>query len=228
MEGAIEKNYHDLRRKIAEACERVNRDFQEVKLIAVTKRISLEKIMEAVDLGITELGENRMQEALPKIPQISPRVNWHFVGHLQTNKVGDDLDNFCLLHSLDRLKLAEKIDQWAQTRRKQLPVLIQINVSGEASKFGLPPEELEDFLQEVLIQDGIEIKGLMTMAPWTENPEEVRPYFVKLRQLRDQVNKNLGLNLHHLSMGMTNDYMVAVEEGSTMVRLGTALFGSRE
>jgi len=224
----IKENHQKLLNDITEACCVAGRNPEEVKLVAVTKRIPLEKIREATHLGVNNLGENRIQEAVSKIKQIPEPVDWHFIGHLQTNKVGNDLSSFCLIHSLDRLKLAKKLEDWASSIGKTVNTLVQMNVSGESSKFGLAPEELKDFLLELKSFNYVKAEGLMTMAPLVENPENTRPFFRRLRELRDQANRIPGISLCHLSMGMSNDFRVAVEEGATLVRVGTALFGPRE
>jgi len=223
----LSANYQKLQQQIHDACLRAGRDSREVKLVAVTKRVPLEKIKEAVSLGIKDLGENRLQEALAKLDQFQEKVDWHFVGHLQTNKVGDALQRFSLIHSLDRMKLAGKLENWAKERGKVVSALVQVNVSGETSKFGVDPAEVKDFLVELRSLQGLRVSGLMAMAPLVDDPEEARPYFRRLRELRQEANCLEGISLEHLSMGMTNDFTVAIEEGATLVRLGTALFGPR-
>ncbi len=223
----IKENYRHLLERIAESCRRVGRDPGEVKIIAVSKRFPPETINHAVELGIRELGENRIQEAVEKIPQVKGEVNWHFVGHLQSNKVKEAVQYFSLIHSLDRYSLARELDRRARLEEKKVRALVQVDVAGEETKHGLSPQDLKEFVEEVSRWGTIKIEGLMTMAPFVEDPEEVRPFFRQMRKLRDSVKKP-GLELPHLSMGMTNDFTVAVEEGATMVRIGTALFGSRQ
>ncbi len=222
----LRESYNRLLEEISRACHRVGRDPREVTLVAITKKFSPETIREALKLGIKDLGENRMQEAVEKIKQLPGEIRWHFVGHLQSNKAGDAVKYFNLIHSLDRLRLARDLDRRASGEGKRVKTLVQLNVSGERSKHGLPPGELEDFLIEVRRLKGIAVEGLMTMAPLTEDPEEVRPFFRRLRELRDSLEVP-GISLRHLSMGMSGDYTVALEEGATMIRIGTALFGPR-
>ncbi len=209
--------------RIAEAAIRSGRDPGAVRLIAVTKTVGLETVRRAAALGIEDFGENRVQDAAEKVAAM-PGLRWHFIGHLQSNKVKEVLPAYALIHSLDRLSLAEALQDQAKKVRSPAEVLIQVNVSGEQSKFGLAPGELPVFLEKIAAFDQVKVKGLMTMAPYLEDPEETRSYFRQLRLLRD-ANQKVGLSLPELSMGMTNDFLVAVEEGATMVRIGSALFG---
>lgn len=219
----LAENYPQVLRAIEEAARRSGRDPGEVKLIAVTKTVGIEEVRQAVILGISDFGENRVQDAAEKVKNI-PEVRWHFIGHLQSNKVRDVLPAYSLIHSLDRLSLAEALQRYAENFNMTAKTLIQVNVSGEASKFGLAPEELSGFLNEIRAFDRLKVQGLMTMAPFVDDPEETRPFFRQLRLLRDDNIKD-GFELTELSMGMTNDFTVAVEEGATMVRIGSALFG---
>jgi PLP dependent protein len=217
------EKYRQIMLQIAEAALRSGRDPGTVKLIAVTKTVGIEKVRRAAALGIEDFGENRVQDAAGKVAAM-PDLRWHFIGHLQSNKVKEVLLAYVLIHSLDRLSLAEALQDQAKKVGHPAEVLIQVNVSGEKSKFGLAPAELPAFLEKISLFDQVRVKGLMTMAPYLEDPEETRSYFRQLRLLRD-VNQKEGLALPELSMGMTNDYIVAVEEGATMVRIGSALFG---
>jgi len=219
----LAENYKALLDNIDQAARRAGRDPETVKLIAVTKTVGIDEVRRAAALGITDFGENRVQEAAEKVANI-PEVRWHFIGHLQSNKVKDVLPAYSLIHSLDRPSLARALQRSAERINRKVDALVQVNVSGEESKYGLAPENLKEFLNQVSSYDRIIIKGLMTMAPFVDNPEDTRIYFRRLRQLRDE-NTTGSLNLSELSMGMTNDYMVAIEEGATMVRIGTALFG---
>jgi PLP dependent protein len=220
----LAENYQKVLSAINEASRRSGRSPGEVTLIAVTKTVGIAEVRQAVSLGISDFGENRVQDAASKVGSM-PTVRWHFIGHLQTNKAKDVLPAYHMIHSLDRLSLAEALQRCADRFDKTAEVLIQVNTSGEESKFGLEPDQLPGFLKKVNIFDRIKIRGLMTMAPFLKDPENTRPYFRKLRQLRDE-NITSGLELPELSMGMTNDFIVAVEEGATMVRIGSALFGS--
>ncbi|MGM0689799.1 MAG: YggS family pyridoxal phosphate-dependent enzyme [Bacillota bacterium] len=219
----LAENYKALLENIDQAARRAGRDPESVKLIAVTKTVGIDEVRRAAALGITDFGENRVQEAAAKVANI-PEVRWHFIGHLQSNKVKDVLTAYTLIHSLDRPSLARALQRSAERINGKVDALVQVNVSGEESKYGLAPEGLKEFLYQASSYDRIIIKGLMTMAPFVDNPEDTRIYFRRLRQLRDE-NATRSLDLSELSMGMTNDYMVAVEEGATMVRIGTALFG---
>jgi len=219
----LEENYQRVLTEIGEAARRSGRNPGDVKLVAVTKTVGIVAVRRAITLGITDFGENRVQDAAEKVETI-PEVRWHFIGHLQSNKAKDVLPFYSLIHSLDRLSLAEALQNCAERFDRIAEVLIQVNVSSESSKYGLKPEELPGFLSEISTFDRLKIRGLMTMAPFVEDPEETRPFFRELRLLRDK-NSKQGLELNELSMGMTNDFVVAIEEGATMVRIGSALFG---
>ncbi len=219
----LAENYRNIKAALEESARKAGRRPEEIKLIAVTKSAGLEDIKEAAGLGITDFGANRVQEEAAKIRAL-PDVNWHFIGHLQRNKVKYIMPVYCMVQSLDRLSLAGELQRWAVKYERKIDVLIQVNISGEESKFGLAPEELAPFLEQAAGYDRLQVKGLMSMAPFVDDPEEARPYFKRLRELRDK-NAVPGLELPELSMGMTGDYTVAVEEGATMVRIGGALFG---
>jgi pyridoxal phosphate enzyme (YggS family) len=217
----IEQNVRYVERSIAGACERAGRSPDDVTLIAVTKTIGIPAIEAAFNAGIRNFGENRVQEAQPKIEQLAslrPSLVWHMVGHLQTNKAKTAMDIFDIIHSVDSLRLAETLSQHSQSK---LPVLIEVNVSGEATKSGFLLPEADEAVKRIGRLPNIEVEGLMTIAPWGSDAEEVRPIFRRLRQLGD------ALGLRHLSMGMTDDFEVAIEEGATLVRIGRAIFGER-
>ncbi len=221
----LAENYRKVKTDLEKAAFRAGRSPEEIKLIAVTKSASLDDIKEATSLGIIDFGANRVQEEADKIKEL-PGVNWHFIGHLQRNKAKYVVPVYCMVQTLDRLSLARELQRCAERFDREVDVLVQVNISGEESKFGLPPEELASFLFQASHYDRLTIKGLMTMAPFVDDPEEARPYFRRLRELRDE-NVAPGMELPELSMGMTSDYTVAVEEGATMVRIGGALFGRR-
>lgn len=221
----IAANLQKIRATVAEAAHKTGRTGEQVRLVAVTKNVSSERITEAAQLGVSEFGENRVQEALPKI-EAFPYAHWHFIGHLQTNKVKFVAPRFHLIHSLDRLKLASALNDWGEKKEQVIRALVQVNISGEKSKYGLSLPELSDFLGEVCNYPFLKIEGLMTIAPYINNPEEVRPYFRSLYQCFASVNFP-GVEMRYLSMGMSNDYKVAVEEGSNLVRIGSAFFGER-
>ncbi len=217
-------------KRVSHAAMRAGRDPSEVKVIAVTKTIPAEQIMEAVEAGIRIIGENRVQEARQKIlalkDTIPPTVQWHMIGHLQKNKVRPALQMFELIHSLDSMELAERINRIAAEYGKVQRCLIQVKLSDEETKYGIRPEYLEAMLNRVSEMQNIRVEGLMTIPPYLEDPEMVRPYFRRLRRLRDELQER-GYQLPELSMGMSGDYEVAVEEGATIVRIGTAIFGPR-
>jgi len=218
---SIDQNVREIQRRIAAACERVGRSMDDVELVAVTKTIDTPAIEEAFQAGVRHFGENRVQEAAPKIERLAtirPELTWHMVGHLQTNKAKTAADIFDIIQSVDSLRLAEALSGRSQRR---LPVLIEVNVGGEESKSGLPPSELDEAIGYIARLPNLRVDGLMTIAPWVEDAEEVRPVFRHLRQIRD------ALGLRHLSMGMSGDFEVAIEEGATMVRIGRAIFGER-
>lgn len=220
-----------IRENIAKIREGILRPNQ-ITIVAVSKGRSIEEIKAAIDAGITDIGENRVQEALLKYKQLSAirstlsAIKWHMVGHLQTNKVRDAVKIFDLIQSVDTLHLAEEIDKQASKMNKIQDILIEIKTSPEANKFGLKPDEAIEVIKEMVKLKDINIKGLMTIAPIADNPEKARPYFRMLRELRDKINalSTMGYGLSTLSMGMTNDFEVAIAEGSNMVRLGRAIF----
>ncbi|MDD5136901.1 MAG: YggS family pyridoxal phosphate-dependent enzyme [Candidatus Omnitrophica bacterium] len=226
----IAENVRLLRQRIARSCEKSGRSPEDVKLICVTKTASIGDIEEVLKSEIRFLGENRVQDALAKYVAIGNRAEWHLIGHLQTNKAKDAVGMFSLIHSVDSVRLAGAIDKEAAKSGKVQDILIQVNTSGEESKFGMPPGTAENFIKEISIYPNIDIKGFMTIAPEAADPETVRPYFRALRELRDRLNaKRSTLNaLQVLSMGMTNDFEIAIEEGSTMVRIGRAIFAKAQ
>jgi len=225
----IRENVQFVRNKIAEACQRSGRDPEEVELVAITKTVDVEQINEATEAGILVVGENRVQEAWRKFQDVGKGVHWHIVGHLQTNKVKRVLQFADMIHSVDSVYLAREIQRQAEKLDRSIEILIQVNTSGEESKFGLEPEVTIGTIEEISAFSNLKIKGLMTIGAFLNNPEDVRPCFKLLRDLRDRVKerKIAGIEIGTLSMGMTNDYEVAIEEGSTMVRVGTAIFGER-
>jgi pyridoxal phosphate enzyme (YggS family) len=220
-------NLEDIRRRINEACARAGRDPQSVTLLGVTKGQLPESVRAAADLGQTLFGENRVQEARVKIPLSPGRVQWHMIGHLQSNKCRDAVQLFAMIQSVDSLALAQELDKWADKQAKSMPILLEANIAGEASKFGYPPARLLAELNQINALHNLEIHGLMTIAPWTQQPEKVRPVFRRLRELKSECERILGAPLQHLSMGMSGDFEVAIEEGATIIRVGTALFGPR-
>jgi hypothetical protein len=214
--------------RIRAACARAGRDASSVTLLAVSKGQPPERVCALAEAGQTHFGENRVQEAKAKIGQCPGRLRWHMVGHLQTNKARDAVRLFEMIESIDSLHLAQEVNKQAEHAAKTLPVLLEVNVAGEASKFGYKPEALLADWKALIALPRLEIHGLMTIAPWTPTPERVRRVFRRLRELKQECENLLGAPLAHLSMGMTGDFEVAIEEGATIVRLGTALFGERQ
>lgn len=206
------------------------RENDKVEIIAVTKTVDTDRIQEALDLGLKNIGENRPQELIKKYDILGKGPNYHMIGHLQTNKVKYIIDKVSLIHSLDRIPLAEELDKRAKMHNIIINALIQVNVAEEDSKFGLKVEEVMPFIESMSKYSNVKIKGLMTIAPFSENPEDIRWVFRKLRQLRDDIDREKFENVEMkiLSMGMTNDYKIAIEEGANMVRIGTGLFGKRD
>lgn len=228
MEQSIADCVAAARSRIDAACARAGRQPDEVEIIGVTKTFGPDVVAEAWQAGLRMLGENRVQEAAAKIPQCGSGPEWHLVGHLQRNKVRPALDLFSVIHAIDSLKLFEHMDGVADEAGCRPRVLLEVNVSGEASKFGLQPSEVAGVLERAMQARALTVIGLMTMAPFCQDPELTRPVFRRLRELRDNLQQNLGVGLPQLSMGMSNDFEVAVEEGATWVRLGTSLFGHRQ
>ena len=226
----IADNFKNINRRIRLAAERVGRNPSDIRLVAVTKEHSVTVVAEGIRAGSDIFGENKVQDASNKIEALGhDGIEWHFIGHLQKNKVKFIFDLFDLIHSVDSLALAEEIHKKAQILGSCIPILLQVNVSGEASKFGMYPKNVMEVIRKVAPLEGLKIRGLMTITPYDPNPEKSRPYYVHLRDLRDTCSRLAvpGILLDELSMGMSNDYEVAVEEGATLVRVGTALFGQR-
>ena len=215
-------NLERIRARIEDACQRAGRAVDEVLLLGVTKTVPPETIDMAVAAGLTTFGENKLQEARAKIPLVSGRAHWHFIGHLQSNKAREAVTHFDLIQSVDSLKLAGELEKWAAHGGKNQSILLEVNVAGEASKQGLRPEDVPAAVAQINRLAHLEVRGLMTIPPFTANPEQARPFFRQLRILRDQ------LGLPELSMGMSHDFEVAITEGATIVRIGAAIFGERK
>jgi pyridoxal phosphate enzyme (YggS family) len=224
---SLADNLEKIQQRINAACEKARREPSSVQLLAVTKAQPPEAVKAAADLGLTLFGENKVQEAKAKIPLCPGKLHWHFIGHLQSNKCRDAVELFEMVQSVDGLSLAQEINKRAEASAKTMPVLLEVNVAGEASKFGYDPERLLAELNEINALPRLEIHGLMAVPPWTDAPEKVRPHFKRLRELKERAEAVLGAPLPHLSMGMSGDFEVAIEEGATIVRIGTALFGPR-
>ena len=224
---AFAENLNSIQQRIAAACQRAGRDVASVTLLAVSKTHPPESIRAAVECGQLFFGENKIQEAKAKIPLCPGKARWQFIGHLQSNKVRDAVELFEMIQGVDSLSIAKEISKRAEQAAKTMPILIEVNVAGEASKFGYAPEKLLAELNELNALPRIEIHGLMAIPPFASVPEKARPYFKRLRELSGECEKILGAPLPQLSMGMSGDFEVAIEEGSTLVRVGTALFGER-
>lgn len=220
-------NLEVIRRRIADACDRVGRQPSEVSLLAVSKGQPPEVVGAAAELGLTLFGENKVQEAKAKIPLCPGRLRWQMIGHLQSNKARDAVQLFEAIQSVDSLELARDLDRRAGQAAKTMPVLLEVNLAGESSKFGYQPEQLLAELEQINNLPRIEVRGLMTIAPWAPDPEKARPVFRGLKDLKTRCEGVLGGSLPELSMGMSGDFEVAVEEGATLVRIGTSLFGPR-
>lgn len=218
----VESNLKDVNSRIKRSAEKANRDFKDVTLVVVTKGFDTSVIKEAIRLKITDIGETKVQEAMKKqkeLGNLSKKARWHLIGYLQSNKVKNAVKIFDMIHTIDRMKIAKKISNYCIQIKKEIPVLVQVNLSGLTH--GIEPENIVDFVNDIRKLDGLQIRGLMTIAPYVTDNEKTRPYFSQLRQLSE------ACHLTDLSMGMTNDFEVAIQEGATMVRIGTAIFGQR-
>jgi len=223
----IAVNFEMIRRRIAEACARAKRDVADVQLLAVTKGHGPDAVAAAADLGQKLFGENKVQEGKSKIPLSPGRLRWHMIGHLQSNKCRDAVQIFDMIEGVDSLALAAEINKQAEKVAKTMPILLEVNVAGESSKFGYKPDTLLAEFMQINALPKIELHGLMTVPPYSPNPERSREYFQQLRALKMKCEEILGAPLPHLSMGMSGDFEIAIEEGATIVRIGAALFGPR-
>jgi len=225
--NSITENLERVRDQITQAAAKARRSPAEVELVAISKTHDAEKVREAIEAGQNLFGESRVQEARVKIPELPSKIRWHFVGHLQKNKVRHALPLFEMVHSVDSLALAQDINRIAEEEGLHPRVLLEVNVAGEGSKFGFKPEKLREEMESLLALARLSILGLMTIPPLAEEAEASRKYFARLRELRDRLQSEFHVDFAQLSMGMTQDYAVAVEEGATLVRVGTAIFGER-
>jgi len=227
--STVGENIRRIREEIAEAAVRSGREPSAVRLMAVTKTVDDDRILEAIDAGVDIMGENYIQEAKRKIETMHVDVKWHMIGHLQSNKAKYAVRLFDMVHSVDRMGLAAELDKRSAAAGRVTDILVEVNVSGEESKSGVRAGEAPALVKEIASLENLSIRGLMTMPPWFDDPEDARPYFVTLRGLRDRIaaEEIRGVDLRELSMGMSGDYIVAVEEGATIVRIGTAIFGAR-
>ena len=238
----IKDNIARIQDKIATACAKVNRNPDEVTLVAVSKKHPVDAIMSAIDAGLTHFGENRVEESLVKVPDVNQQTSinpvWHYIGHIQSRQAKDILPLFDVIHSIDRLKIARKASSLAQEADKTIEAMIEINISGESAKYGFDASNwkndsqmkirLWQDLETIISLPNLKIRGLMTMAPFYDNMEATRPVFAGLAELRETIEEDFGLTLSDLSMGMTNDFQIAIEEGATIVRIGRAIFGTHQ
>ncbi|MCD8054275.1 MAG: YggS family pyridoxal phosphate-dependent enzyme [Lachnospiraceae bacterium] len=226
----IQDNYREVEARVAEACRRAGRKREEVTLIAVSKTKPVEMVRELIGLGVVDFGENHAQELVTKTEAIPEKLNWHFIGHLQRNKVKYVVGRACLIHSVSSLRLAEEIQKESEKKGIVTPVLIEVNIADESTKSGISAEEAIRLVRQVAELPGLSIRGLMAIAPPVEEPEENRRYFRQMRELKETIAglQLPGVFMEELSMGMTGDFEVAIEEGTTMVRVGTAIFGARQ
>jgi pyridoxal phosphate enzyme (YggS family) len=225
--SSVAENLEWVRERIAQAAAKAGRAVDEVELVAITKTHDAERVREAIEAGQILFGESRVQEARVKIPELPSNLRWHFVGHLQKNKIRHALPLFELIHSVDSLSLAQEINRIAEEEGMHPRVLLEVNVAGEGSKFGFPADNLRRDMEALLALPRLSIEGLMTIPPLANEAEASREYFVDLRKLRDRLETEFQMKLPYLSMGMTNDFPVAIEEGATLARVGTAIFGER-
>ena len=227
---SIRENIEHINQLKAEAAARSGRNGEDVLLVAVTKLHDVDEINEAIDCGITDIGENKVQEIMDQVDHVKP-VRWHLIGHLQTNKVKYIIDKVSMIHSVDSLRLAQEINKRAQQHNLTMDILIQVNSAEEESKFGIKTEETGQMIQDILNTcENIRIRGLMCIAPFEENPEDARVYFAEVKKLYDEYGKmeHPHLDFQYLSMGMSGDFHVAIEEGSNLIRVGTSIFGARD
>ncbi len=241
IDTSINDNIQRVHEQIAVACAKVNRDPDNVTIVAVSKTHPVEAIISAIDAGLRHFGENRVEESLEKIPKISemvnPPVTWHYIGHIQSRQAKDIVPLVDVIHSIDRLKIARKLSRLAQESNRTLESFVEINISGESAKYGFEASnwkqnervkaKLWQDLETIISLPNLKIRGLMTMAPFYDNMEDTRPIFADLAELREEVQSDFALDLPDLSMGMTNDFPIAIEEGATIVRIGRAIFGTR-
>jgi pyridoxal phosphate enzyme (YggS family) len=225
--STIKENFSRVTERIEKAARRVGRDPAEINLVAVSKTVEAARIKEAIEAGVSILGENYVQEAQKKIEEIGRPVAWHFIGHLQSNKAKYAVRIFDMIHSIDSLTLAEELNRRAEQVGQIAKVMIEVNISGEATKFGTDEEKVFSIIRGILNLNHLSLEGLMTMPPYFDLPEMSRPYYTKLRELKEKMVRE-GIPLKELSMGMSNDFEIAIEEGATYVRVGTAIFGERK
>jgi len=225
--SSVKENYIKVMEQIVKAAQKAGRNPEEINLVAVSKTVESARIKEAIEAGVSILGENYVQEAQKKIEEIGRIVSWHFIGHLQSNKAKYAVSLFDMIHSLDSISLAEELNRRAEKEGRTMNAMIEVNLSGEATKFGAEEARVFDIARRVLNLSHLSLVGLMTMPPYFDDPRLSRPYYIRLRELKEKMIKE-GIQLRELSMGMSNDFEIAIEEGATFVRVGTAIFGERK
>lgn len=227
---SIKSNILEIKKNIKKSLEGTNRNIEDITIIAVSKNVDYKKVLEAYNEGLINFGENRVQELLNKYEIINEKLSWHMIGHLQRNKVKYIYDKVKLIHSVDSIRLAKQINKYGSKNNKNIDILLEVNVAEEESKFGFKNSELEDAVHKISEYEYVNIKGLMTVAPYYDNPEDARPIFKKLKLFFDNLSKLQynNVSMEYLSMGMSNDYQIAVEEGANIVRIGTDIFGERK
>lgn len=227
--STVRDNIKRIRDSIAETALKAGRSASDIRLMAVTKTVDDDRIIEAIEVGVDIIGENYVQEAKRKIEKMGKNVEWHMIGHLQSKKSKYAVRLFDMIHSVDRMSLAKELDKRSRVAERISKILIEVNISGEETKSGVRKEDAISLVKDVSTLENLSIQGLMTMPPWFDDPEDARPYFVTLRELRDKITEeNIpNVEMRELSMGMSGDYLVAVEEGATIVRIGTSIFGAR-
>lgn len=226
----IKSNLDNIYDRIKAAAEKSGRKLEDINIIAVTKTVQTDRMQSVYEYGIRNMGENRVQELLEKYEELPADVRWHLIGHLQTNKVKYIIDKVEMIHSVDSLELAREINSRAGKHNRKMDVLLQVNVSGEETKFGISPEKVSEYVNEIANMDNISLRGLMTIAPYAQDPQDIRPVFRNLYNIYIDIKRKRidNVSMDYLSMGMSNDFEVAVEEGANMVRVGTGIFGKRD
>lgn len=229
-DSEIKKNLDNIMLRARAAAEKSGRSLEDIKIIAVTKTVDVERINNVYEYGLRDMGENRVQELLEKYDQLPSDIKWHIIGHLQTNKVKYIVDKVQMIHSVDSMELAKEINTRAAKHQRKVDILLQVNVSGEETKFGINPENVNEYIAALSHMENIALKGLMTIAPYAQDPQDVRPVFKNLYNIYiDIKNKRYdNVSMDYLSMGMSNDFEVAIEEGANVVRIGTSIFGKRD
>ncbi len=230
IDTEIKSNLDDILQRVKAAAEKSGRRLEDINIIAVTKTIAEDRIKNVYDYGLRDMGENRVQELMEKYDKLPGDCRWHLIGHLQTNKVKYIIDKVEMIHSVDSIELAKEINARAARHGRKVDILLQVNVSGEESKFGIKPEQVDEYVNILSSMENISLRGLMTIAPYAQNPQDIRPVFRNLYNIYIDIKRKRIDNVYmdYLSMGMSNDYEIAIEEGSNIIRIGTSIFGKRD